>query len=537
MNRSEIALGAFRTFFAGYFWLILKNVLGWLLVLLALPVGLSVPGPAGLPLFLVGFALVFFPGKRRITSHILRGRPLRMEASIFTTLTTIASLIVISALLWIAGSKSRELMLHFHLDPETSTSGFIAAVAGVCVLAAVVTWAMMWLALRFVNELIRFVPRMRRVMRRLMRRMGIRLLPPPKRDSLKTMQRRQAEIIELSEGSKRRWSTLWRTAKPWLRRVSGVAITAALFYYILRPVVLNWSHIEPFVNRIRPVNFVAAVGLFAVFLFVFRVTSWWTILRGLGHPVPLAPTTRIWSTSELARYLPGVIWQVIGRMYLVKPYGVPGAVCSTSQVLELIVFLLANVFVAVACLLWFGVKHVHDSARVWLIVSMCLLPALLLLLHPSVFYRIMNKVIAAFKRPPVATRVPGLTLMGLLAWNILGLGVMSLAIWLIVSGPLELPITKWWVVAGAYCLAWCAGFIAVWAPGGLGVREVVFMTVVVIILPEGIRQTMDPAGLKGFANLLAVVLRIWATAGELVVAMIAYAIDLPGVMATFKAKR
>ena len=76
--------------------------------------------------------------------------------------------------------------------------------------------------------------------------------------------------------------------------------------------------------------------------------------QGLGHELPIAVTTRIWSSSELARYLPGVIWQVVGRVYLIKPYGVSGTVCSTSQVLELTIFLLANVLLAVGCLTWFG---------------------------------------------------------------------------------------------------------------------------------------------------------------------------------------
>jgi len=533
LNRSELALGALRKFFAGYFWLILKNVLGWMLVLLALPVGLTVPGPAGVPLFLIGFALVFFPGKRRLTTHILRGRPLRLEASIFTAITTIASLIVMTAILWIAGAKSKQVMAHFNLDPDKSASGYIAAVAGICILGAIVTWGTMWLSLRFVNVLIRFVPRMRRVMRRFMRRMGFRLLPPPKKAGL----RQQAEIIEMSEGSKRRFSRIWQFLKPWIRRIGGIGITVALFWYLIKPIVLHWAEVSTLAEKISPLNFVLAVGLFAVFLFVFRTISWWTILRGLGHPVPLAPTTRIWSTSELARYLPGVIWQVVGRIYLVKPYGVPGAICSTSQVLELIVFLLANVFVAVACLLWFGIKNVHDTARIWLVVAMCLLPGLLILLHPSVFYRIMNKVISAFKRPPVATRVPGWTLMALLAWNIVGLVVMGIAIWLIVTGPLGLPIGKWWVVGGAYCLAWCAGFIAVWAPGGIGVREWVFMLVVIVILPEAIQAKYPHEALKDFARLVALILRGWATAGELVVAIFAYLFDLPGALATFKGRR
>src|SRR4051794_25970218 len=61
--------------FFDYFWFVFKNVLGWIFILGSFPVGLTVPGPGGVPLFLIGFALVTFPGKRKITSHVMRGRP------------------------------------------------------------------------------------------------------------------------------------------------------------------------------------------------------------------------------------------------------------------------------------------------------------------------------------------------------------------------------------------------------------------------------------------------------------------------------
>ena len=50
--------------------------------------GPLVPGPGGIPLFLIGFALITFPGKRRLTARVLRGRPIALE-SIRLTLVTI----------------------------------------------------------------------------------------------------------------------------------------------------------------------------------------------------------------------------------------------------------------------------------------------------------------------------------------------------------------------------------------------------------------------------------------------------------------
>src|SRR5438477_10063933 len=105
-------------YFADYFWFILKNVIGWIFILGALPVGLTVPGPGGIPLFLIGFALVTFPGKRKITSRVIRGRPLRLEAAVFTIATALISIFITAGLIWFFSAQYSRLLAHFHLFPS-----------------------------------------------------------------------------------------------------------------------------------------------------------------------------------------------------------------------------------------------------------------------------------------------------------------------------------------------------------------------------------------------------------------------------------
>src|SRR5690606_8089309 len=95
--------------------------------------------------------------------------------------------------------------------------------------------------------------------------------------------------------------------------------------------------------------------MFTAFLFS-RTLIWRWILDGFGHRPPLNAAMRIWSHSELARYIPGSIWQVLGRAFMLKPYGVSGSVSSAAQMLELAMFLLGNLVMAVGCLLWFGTR-------------------------------------------------------------------------------------------------------------------------------------------------------------------------------------
>ena len=229
--------------------------------------------------------------------------------------------------------------------------------------------------------------------------------------------------------------------------------------------------------------------------------------------------------QRIGRYLPGMIWQVVGRVFLIKPYGVSGSVCSTSQILELTVFLLANLLVSLTCLIWLGIKT-DRQLRPYFYAVMAIVPLLLVFLHPRIFYGIFDWVMKKLHKPVVEYRLRKRELLCLGIWAIIGLLWQSLAMWMVIHGPLQLQFTKWWVVAGAYCLAWSAGFLAFWAPGGLGVREAVFMMAMNVAVPAAVRHRFsDPTVRLAFLAFLAVLLRLWVTSGELLLASIAYAID------------
>jgi hypothetical protein len=513
-----------RSYLMSYFWWIFKNVIGWILILAAWPVGVLFPGPGGLPLFLIGFALVAFPGKRKLTSRFMRGKPFDLEARVFAILVTIASILVTVGVTWALAWYYQKAIGEYEVD--------YTALVGVAVLALVITYAVSWLLLRGVNFFIRTVPMGRRFIRPWLRRKGVRLLPS-RRKRVKmedgTVVIENPEILEFDDRYHERMRRLWAFTKTTLRRAIAISITLLIFYFILKPLWEQWDAVRPRIGLISWPRFALGVVLFAVFLFVFRALLWWRLLAAMGHRVPVAPATRIWQTSELARYLPGVIWQVVGRVWLLRPYGVRGSVCSTSQILELLLFLLANVLVAVACLLFFGYRSIDGAARFWLLASMALVPVLAIAIHPSVFRPIVQRIMRALGKPDLVRSPSARIMYGLLAWGVLGLLFQSIAVWLSVGEPLGLIIDKWWVLGGAYCLAWIAGFLAVWAPGGLGVRELVFVLAIHVALPDPVKATFaSPDEQRAFLAFLAVLLRLWATAGELLVAGVAYTIDWRG---------
>jgi uncharacterized membrane protein YbhN (UPF0104 family) len=299
---------------------------------------------------------------------------------------------------------------------------------------------------------------------------------------------------------------------------------------MLRPIVKDWDGVLTFVRKTNPLTFLVACGIFTIFLFA-RALTWHRILKGFGHDLPLAPATRIWISSELARYVPGSLLQFAGRVLLAKPYGVPRAVTITSQILELSAILLANVILAVACLLFFAAK-IEGRAKVWLVFAVVLLPALSLFLHPKIFDGIVNGLRARRGKDPIVTRLRGRVLTALLFGSLVALVWQSIAIWLLTHEALHLEWQHWWYVAGAYCLAWIAGFLSFLSPGGLGVRELVFYLTLRAILPAHIKNQFgaDRETLNAYLRLLALMLRAWTIVGELILWSLSCLADLPGAL-------
>jgi hypothetical protein len=135
--------------------------------------GPLVPGPGGIPLFLIGFAMISFPGKRGLTARVLRGRRVRLRGRPFPLVLVGVSLVAPAMMLWLFGSYSRRLdRLH--------ERGWLT-VAGAYLLGVVVAGLGAYGVMLAVNGLLWLMPRIRRRARPWLRRHRIRLLPPRRR--------------------------------------------------------------------------------------------------------------------------------------------------------------------------------------------------------------------------------------------------------------------------------------------------------------------------------------------------------------------
>jgi glycosyltransferase 2 family protein len=520
-----------------YVWFILHNLIGWILILASGPIGMLIPGPGGLPMFLIGFALITFPGKRHLTARVMRGVPVDPDSRGYQWLVASIALLAPAGLIsWLAWFMGRKNWIWLDKDYWVGIWKYapIPVLVFICYVGMVTLIFLFGIrGVRIINLGLALSAKARRKARPWMRRKGLDLLPPRRRARLR---RRGIEvdhnILEIDQRHRDRIRQWWNRSKPWIMRLLRVAVVVAIFSWMIKPIVIHWKDVKGPIAQIDWWQFFVAALMFSAFLFVFRALAWRRIIAGFGHELPVSTSTRIWSMSELARYLPGGVWQFAGRVILCKPYGISAPVCSASQLLELGVFMLANILVGLTCILAAGFRRIPANDRHWLYIALAFIPVLLTLIHPKVFYGLLNKLLTRFRKDPVEQALKKRELSGVLLWNILGLLWQSLAIWLLTHSVLGLPIGKWYVLAGAYCLAWTIGFsVGFMSPGGMGVREAVFVLMLRFLLPQQWvtdhldAHLADPNVYKAFLMFLGILLRLWAICGELVFASLAYFSD------------
>ena len=180
---------------------------------------------------------------------------------------------------------------------------------------------------------------------------------------------------------------------------------------------------------------------------------------------------------QLAKYLPGGVWHFVGRFGLYKVKGI-SAKRSGKIIIGENLWLVLSGFVF-GMVLNFSYFHfilsgwVHFPERfvsfsIWVIVFLLVWVVGLFLIERFFLFRGKFKI----------SRIIYIMIIQIFVWLFLGLGFFS-----IISIKWDWILTP--VVIGIFCLSWVIGYLAVFAPSGLGVREVVIVALLsTYISPE-----------------------------------------------------
>lgn len=283
-----------------------------------------------------------------------------------------------------------------------------------------------------------------------------------------------------------------------LKRALQALVVASILYAVLRPLVAGWRELTPALwPRFWGAFVLASVLLLGCFLGAALI--WWMIASRLaGTHLRVQTGLRVWFLANMGRYLPGKVWTLAGVAYLGRQAGLPPVACSSAMILSQALAVLSGLTLGLATLPS-SLPLPPLLTRWGPILAILFLP----FLSPQLLETVINRGLAMLRRPPI--RVP-FRFRELLGWFFLT-GLLwvayGVAFFLFIRTFHPAPAASLLPVIGVYCTGYVVGFLALFSPAGLGVREGFFALLLSPLVP--------PAT----ASLVALASRLWLTIMEL----------------------
>ena len=245
---------------------------------------------------------------------------------------------------------------------------------------------------------------------------------------------------------------------------AGFAVLAVAF--LVSALVSQWGKATAALSALSwwSLALAAAAGIMAP---GGAMLAWRALLADLGSPLALRPAVQVMFLGQLGKYLPGGVWQGGATMELGRDHAAPRKRTFTATVLAMAITLAAALALTAIALPF---TSAGAARSYWW--ALALVPVVAAALHPRVLTGALNVALRLAGREPLERGVRGGALVRALGWTILGWALLDVQAWLLVNdvhhgGPADfLP------AAAAYMLAWSVGFLTIFAPGGIGTREV-----------------------------------------------------------------
>lgn len=268
-------------------------------------------------------------------------------------------------------------------------------------------------------------------------------------------------------------------------------------------------------------SFILAVTLF-VMTIAISAYIWVILLRGDNVFITLRQSYIIMGQAQIGKYLPGNIFHYLGRFNLGKEFGIPTKAILISIGAETLLSIMTAAIVAS-----FGLFF-NKKALEWLLHEMDTngvaktLVAIVLLFAIFLIVSILVPQIKGWIRQYLGylhiKRICISVVLIILVFGVYGnfISLLLRTIWEVNTG------LQWYQFTWGFALAWVLGFIVPGAPGGIGIREVVFVGLYGQELGEGM------------AIGLAVVVRLVTSFGDLFAFGLAYWLGKQGSIATLE---
>lgn len=293
------------------------------------------------------------------------------------------------------------------------------------------------------------------------------------------------------------------TAVQWL-------LAAVLIGFAAREIARQWQNVPAALASVQlDWPRIIASGALFVATYLVLVEAWRSTLRAWSQSLPYGPAARIWFVSNLGKYVPGRVWQIAAMGTMAQRAGVsPAAAIGSSLVVNLVSIISGFTVIALSAgkdipaavglessgrIAELGVIVVAVAGIASLVLAPVVIPKLVRLAA-----KVSGRDFAVPDIPPRAIWIAAGSTAA--SWMLYGIAFAWFA-----RGVSPNATGNALSYIAVYTGSYLAGYLALFVPGGVGVRE----AALIIAMPRF--QLASAAD----AAVIAMTSRLWLTVLEI----------------------
>lgn len=250
---------------------------------------------------------------------------------------------------------------------------------------------------------------------------------------------------------------------------------------------------------VRPLSVIGLLGLY-IAAYIVQMVAWAVIMRSLQAPLSPNAVLKGYMISFLPRYIPGTVWGYLSRNeWLAQNHNISYGVSTVASLLEAGLLLL--VAITLGAMYWVDTVWKVPVALAGLVAV-----GVAWILVPWFAARFGGKRVQISPKRVQSAPLGVLTAaLYLLFWGLQGIAVLYIGAMLCAEAPISL-----FAGTAAISLAWALGFVILFVPAGIGIREWSLGALLVAF------SGLEP----GQAAIVAVISRVAVIGAEIVVLLV-----------------
>lgn len=295
----------------------------------------------------------------------------------------------------------------------------------------------------------------------------------------------------------------WKFRIEKLKKVLKWLAISVLFTALLVNILNDWESVYGYLGGLS--IFPLLISFF-VMLIIYPegALNFHILLKRLNSKLKFRQSFYIFIVANASRYIPGSVWQYIGRVELTKKIlGQDRAKTVSVLVTEIFLLILASLITSLFFL-------PANKLNLWLWIIL-LVP--LIFLYPIIFPKMLKVIASITKRNYENFNMSfGFkSTLTALSFFILNFLLNGLALFFLI-GAFTNDFEVWKILeySGFYAFSWLIGYITLFAPAGIGVTEVSLSFLLSSSMPLSLASTV------------AIIYRFFLTIAELLTFLIAF---------------